>query len=73
MNINKIKERLENYKGELVKFKFNGSRNQVEEFQGIIENTYDYIFTIKLDDEHQIRKSFSYSDVLMDSLELFID
>ena len=47
MNISKIKKKLENYKGELVKFKFNGARNQVEEFQGIIENTYNYVFTIK--------------------------
>ena len=73
MNISKIKKKLQNYKGELVKFKFNGARNQVEEFQGIIENTYNYVFTIKLNDEHQIRKSFSYSDILIESLEMFID
>lgn len=73
MNIEKIREKLENCKGEIIKFKFNGSRNQVEEFAGVIEHTYNYIFTIKLDNDKDQRKSFSYTDVLTDSLEIFID
>lgn len=73
MNISKIRAKLESCKGEVIKFKFNGSRNQVEEFEGTIENTYNYIFTIKLDNDKEQRKSFSYTDVLTDSLEIFID
>lgn len=73
MNIAKIKQKLENYKGEIIRFKYNGSRNQTEEFEGTIENTYNYIFTIKLDNDKDQRKSFSYTDVLTDSLEIFID
>ena len=73
MNIEKIKNKLELNKGKKIKFRFNGSRNQIEKFRGIIENTYSYIFTVKLvDNKNQIR-SFSYSDILIDSLEIFIN
>ena len=73
MNIAKIREKLESYKGETIKFKFNGSRNQIEEFEGVIENTYNYVFTIRIESDNTIRKSFTYADILTDSLEIFID
>ena len=72
MNIEKIKNKLEKNKGKEIKFRFNGSRNQIEEFNGVIEKTYNYIFTIRLKDTDNRVRSFSYSDVLTDSLEIFI-
>lgn len=71
MNIKKIKENLNLQKGKLLKFKYNGSRNQIEEFCGIISEMYDYIFTIKLYNSNNIIKSFCYSDVLTNTLEIF--
>ena len=71
MTIAKIREQLESYKGETIKFKFNGARNQIEEFEGVIEKTYNYVFTIRINNENIIRKSFTYADVLTDSLEIF--
>lgn len=73
MNIEKIKNVIENIKGEKRVFRFNGSRNQIEEFSGTIENVYDYIFLIKIDNENESIRSFSYTDVLTDSLEIFED
>ena len=67
--ITKIKEKLEKEKGKNLHFKFNGSRNQIEEFDGYIENTYNYVFTIKLNNEDRI-KSFTYTDILIDNLEI---
>ena len=49
MNITKIRKNLESNKGKLIHFKYNGARNQIEEFDGIIEDTYNAIFTIRLD------------------------
>ncbi len=72
MNIEKIKNKLEENKGKEIKFRFNGSRNQIEEFDGVIEKTYNYIFTIRIKDADNQMRSFSYSDVLTDSLEIFI-
>ncbi len=69
--INKIKDDIKNKKGEKLKFRFNGARNQIEEFEGIIVETYNYIFTIKTINEKKELKSFTYSDVLIDNLEIF--
>ena len=67
--INKIKDDLTNRKGQLLKFRYNGSRNQIEEFEGIIDGLYNYIFTIKTIDNKT--KSFTYSDVLINHLEIY--
>ncbi len=69
--INKIKEDLELKKGEKLHFRFNGSRNQIEEFEGIIVGIYNYIFTIKTINDKEELKSFTYSDVLIDNLEIY--
>ena len=71
MNISKVKEDISKYKGKLLHFRYNGARNQIEEFDGKIENTYNAIFTIKLEDNSNI-KSFTYSDIITESLEIFI-
>lgn len=71
MNKNKIKEKIESYKLKKIKFKYNGSRNQIEEFTGIIENTYNSIFTIKIDGSNII-KSFTYNDVINKNLQIFL-
>lgn len=67
MNITKIKEDLTIRKGKKLKFRFNGSRNQIEEFFGEIVSTHDSIFVIKLRDKEGV-KSFSYSDILIKKL-----
>ena len=69
--INKIKEDIVNKKGKRLKFRFNGARNQIEEFEGIIVGTYNYIFTIKIISDNDELKSFTYSDVLIDNLEIY--
>ena len=69
--ISKIKKKLSNEIGKELHFKFNGARNQTEEFDGYIENTYNFIFTIKTIGEKERIKSFSYSDVLTLNLEIF--
>ena len=68
--INKIKEDIQNKKGEELHFRFNCARNQTEEFEGIIVEAYNYIFTIKTTNEKEELKSFTYSDVLIDNLEI---
>jgi len=73
MNIQTIRNNIKNSKGQKLNFKFNGPRNQIEEFTGVIENTYNYIFLVKLDSEEEQLRSFSYTDVLTESLEIFGD
>lgn len=66
--IEKIKHKIQNNVGIKHKFIFNGSRNQIEEFEGVINNTYNKVFTILVDG--YTLKSFSYSDILTNNLEI---
>ena len=67
--INKIKNDLLKYKNKKIKFRYNGSRNQIEEFEGVIKDCYENIILIDLDGKS---KSFSYADVLTGTLEVDI-
>lgn len=67
MNIEKIKEKINELKNKKISFKVNGSRNQIEEFDGIITETYNYIFIVETEN---IKKSFSYSDILINNIEI---
>lgn len=67
--IDKIRERMVSFKGRKLKFKYNGSRNQVEEFNGVISSCYKFVFVI---DVGNMKRSFSYTDVLIGVLEVDI-
>lgn len=67
--IEKVKEKIENLRGETIKFRYNGSRNQVDEFEGKIVNCYKCLFLIK---GSNFTKTFTYSDVLTGVLEVNI-
>lgn len=69
MTIDKIRISLEEKKGKVYHFKFNGARNQIEEFEGKIVNTYPAVFLIRVENNN-IVKSFTYTDVLTESLEI---
>lgn len=71
MTIEKIKNDIDSNLGETVKVIYNGSRNKKEEYFGVITETYNYIFVIKTDLEE--KKSFSYRDILTNTLEVFFD
>jgi uncharacterized protein Veg len=58
--------------GERVRLKANRGRRKVDEREGVLEKTYPYIFVVKIDDEPSgaRRVSFSYADVLTETVEL---
>ena len=68
--ISKIKKYISDNKGKTFAFKFNGSRNQIEEFVGVICDSYNSIFTIKVIGKYPRIKSYSYNDVLINNLEM---
>ena len=69
MTIDIIKNRIDNRIGDNVKVIYNGSRNRKEEYLGVISETYNYIFIVKMDGNE--KKSFSYSDILTNTIEIF--
>ncbi len=70
MTIEKVKEMVSRNTNQPLKFKFNGSRNQVEEFSGKIVEAYPAVFIVEVLDATNRRKSFTYSDILTSSLEI---
>ena len=68
MMIENVKKVVMQNKGIPCFFRFHGARNQIDEFRGVIINLYPSIFTILSDDK--VIKSFSYSDILTQSLEI---
>ena len=62
--IDKIKENLKEHIGKEVKIVFNGGRNRIEEYNAIITQMYNFVFVVKLLNDVNETKSFTYSDVL---------
>lgn len=70
MTIEKIKENLNDNIGQKVRVVFNIGRNKTEEFDATIKELYNFIFIVETENEN---KSFSYSDVLTQTVELHFD
>lgn len=73
----KIKSDLADNVGHKVRLKAKHGRKQIIVRDGVIENTYPSIFTVKLDVQNDIptserRVSYSYADVLTKAVELII-
>lgn len=68
MNIEKIKEIVQDNQNRTINFRFNGNRNQSEEFKGKIVDAYKTVFLIKLD--NNMIRPFTYTDVLIGNLEI---
>jgi uncharacterized protein Veg len=68
MTIQKIKKYVKSIIGKKVKVVYNGSRNKTDNYVGVIKEVYDSVFILELDDN--LKKSFSYSDILIGIVEI---
>jgi uncharacterized protein Veg len=66
-----IRKELESHVGEQIRLRANRGRRKAFEKVGVLENTYPSIFVVRVDEKtyHQ-RFSFSYADVLKETVEL---
>ncbi|MFT9850298.1 biofilm formation stimulator Veg [Aneurinibacillus sp. REN35] len=69
-----IKRNLDGHIGERILLRANGGRRKTVERTGVLEETYPSVFIVKLDeDKHSFeRVSYSYADVLTETVELTI-
>lgn len=69
-----IKRDLDQYVGQKIMLRANGGRRKTIERTGILEETYPSVFIIKLDEErHSFKRvSYSYADILTETVELTI-
>jgi uncharacterized protein Veg len=68
--IDKIKENIRDHIGSEVKIIFNGGRNRIEKYNAVITEMYDFIFIVQLRNESSEIKSFTYSDILTQTVEI---
>jgi len=70
-----IRSNIDNYVGERVVLRANKGRKKISIKQGVIEKTYPSIFLVRIEGEvpedFGRTVSFSYSDILTKSIELF--
>ena len=65
-----IKRDIESHVGEKVVLKANGGRRKVLVNNGVLEKTYPSIFVIRLDSDTQRTVTYSYSDVLTNTVQI---
>lgn len=65
--IKEIKKRLEKIKGRSIKISVDVGRNKRENYEGMILETYQNIWTFKTSVDI---KSFGYNDILTNSVEI---
>lgn len=66
--IEEIKKELNNHLGKEVLIKHNLGRNKFEQYHVTIKELYDYVFLVELNGSE--KKSFSYSDVLTNTIKI---
>lgn len=72
--LEEIRQSLESSVGKKVKLRANRGRRRVLEAEGIIENTYPKVFVVRLDKDSAVKRvSYTYADVLTETVELTID
>lgn len=68
--LSSIKRNLEEHVGEKVMLKANGGRKKILVNEGVLESVYQSIFVIRLEKNTQRTVTYSYSDVLTNTVEL---
>ncbi len=69
-----IRKSLELHVGEKISLKANRGRRKTYEKEGILESTYPSIFVVRVDENnYNQRISFSYADVLTETVKLSFD
>lgn len=68
--VSSIKKTLESHLGEKVMLKANGGRKRVLVNEGVLESVYSSIFVIRLQKDAQRTVTYSYSDVLTNTVQL---
>ncbi|GGH71279.1 uncharacterized protein Veg [Paenibacillus sp. JGP012] len=69
-----IKRNLDAHIGQKITLRANGGRRKTIERTGVLEETYPSVFIVKLDEEQETfkRVSYSYADILTESVEVMV-
>lgn len=72
--LSQVKKDIETYIGQKIQLKSNKGRRKAFIREGVLENTYPSIFIVKFENDYDVirRVSFSYTDILTNSVEIKI-
>ncbi len=68
--ISAIKKTIESHLGDNVTLTSNGGRKKILVNDGVIDSVYHSIFVIKLNNDNKRKVTYSYSDVLTNTVQL---
>ncbi len=68
MNLNKVKGYIQEIKNTSCKFVYKGTRNQKEEFYGVIIKCFPSVFVVQTTDN--VIRTFSYNDFIMNNIKI---
>ena len=69
-SVESIRVKLGSHLGERIKVRANEGRKRISIKEGVLEKTYPSIFVIRLDDDSGRAVTWSYIDVLTDSVQI---
>jgi uncharacterized protein Veg len=70
MNIETVKNELNNHIGKEVVIRYNLGRNKVEKYHAVIKELYNNIFLVELMNINNEIKTFSYSDIITNTIRI---
>ncbi len=68
-----IRTKLDSHLGERVRVRASEGRKRVFEREGVLERTYPSIFVVRFEEDESRAMSWSYIDVLTDTVEIQFD
>ncbi|MFO7952828.1 MAG: Veg family protein [Bacillota bacterium] len=69
-----IRKKLESHLGEKIKLRANRGRRKTYEKEGVLESLYPSIFIVRVNENNYFQRiSFSYTDILTETVELSFD
>ena len=70
-NTKEVKKVLIHYLNRPVTIKYNLGRNKFETYKVIITNLYNCIFIVEEIDNKNVKKSFSYADIITKTIKIY--
>ena len=73
-NVSRVRNDIARFVGSKVKLEANKGRSKAVITEGVLDNIYPSIFTIRLDNEEEKQRtvSFSYTEILTRTIELTV-
>ena len=70
LGLDEVKEKIKALKGNKIEMNINRGRKKIDTINGIIENIYPSVFTVKVDSPTNQIQTFSYFDVLCGNVKI---